>query len=236
MKRSIFIGAAAGLLLILTSCSIPFIGDEKEESILVEKDKAKQLDVELKVGVGELAISNGTDEWVEGNVKHNVKKLEPVVSYDKRGNKGAIVIEQKDIKFPKVGNIKNKWDIRLTNEVPMILSVNAGASISKLDLQGLKLKQLDIEAGVGDLTVDLGGKWEKNFDANIKTGVGEAVVILPSKVGVKITCDKGVGKIRAQDLISKGNGVYVNKAYEDADVTLDVNVEMGVGEVTFKVD
>ena len=134
-------------------------------------------------------------------------------------------------------NVKNEWNLELTDNVPMNLSVDSGVSSTELDLQGLMLEKLDINAGVGDLYVDLGGDaWENSFETNIKTGVGETTVILPSEVGVKIKSEKGLGTSNVVGFISQGEGVYVNEAYEDADVILTVNTEMGVGDITFKLD
>lgn len=57
-----------------------------------------------------------------------------------------------------------------------------------------------------------------------------------SKVGVKLTTEKGIGSSNVEGLVSKGNGVYVNEAYDKADVVLEVNSELGIGEITFKLD
>ncbi len=136
-----------------------------------------------------------------------------------------------------LSNIKNTWAIQLNDSIPMDLTVETGASLANLDLQGLQLEKLDIEAGVGDLTVNLGGDWKKSFTTTIETGVGQTTVILPSKVGVKLTTEKGIGSSNVEGLMSKGNGVYVNEAYDKADVVLEVNSELGIGgEITFKLD
>lgn len=52
----------------------------------------------------------------------------------------------------------------------MDLTVETGASLANLDLQGLQLEKLDIEAGVGDLTVNLGGDWKKALKRILKLG------------------------------------------------------------------
>lgn len=53
---------------------------------------------------------------------------------------------------------------------------------------------------------------------------------------MKLTTEKGIGSSNVEGLISKGNGVYVNEAYDKADVVLEVNSELGIGEITFKLD
>ncbi|WP_108669145.1 toast rack family protein [Peribacillus acanthi] len=239
MKKSMIMGMVIGAtLLFTTGCNSIVTADVKEENILVKRDKAKELDVELNLGAGKLTVTNGAKEWVEGSINTNIKDLEPEVSYSLDGKKGEVVIEQTKNKFKnfKLGDLENDWNLELSDDIPMNLDVNAGAANTNLGLKGIELKNLNINAGVGNLTVDLGGKWKESFDASIKTGVGKTTIILPSDVGVKIVSNKGIGSTNVVDFISKGDGVYVNEAYEDAKVKLTVKTDMGVGEVTFKLD
>lgn len=237
LKKLVGLGVVMGTsALLLSGCFSVFPSKMREEAILVEKDKAKALEVDIELGVGEMNVSSGAKEWVEGKADYNIKKLAPHVSYDKHGDTGEIEIKHKSSTKLGLSKIKNTWAIQLNDDIPMDLSVETGAAIANLDLQGLQLEQLDIEAGVGDLTVNLGGDWKKSFTTNIETGVGQTTVILPSKVGVKLTTEKGIGSSNVEGLVSKGNGVYVNDAYEKADVVLEINSELGVGDITFKLD
>ena len=223
-------------IFVLTGCFSFMPEKEQEDSFSVKKDDAKKLDVEINLGVGEMTVTKGAKGWLEGNAQYNIKKLAPDVRYKQRGQTGHLDIEHKGSTKVKMGKIKNIWDIELNEEIPMDLSVETGASKATLNLQGLQLDNLEIETGVGDLYVDLGGDWKKSFESNIETGVGQTTVILPSKVGVKITTEKGIGSINLEGFIAQGKGVYVNDAYEQADVVLEVNAEMGVGDITFKLD
>ena len=237
MKKTFFISLVIGAIVFAASgCNTVVSGEVKEESISIKKDKAKELDVELNLSVGELTLSKGAEDWVEGSIKYNKKKLEPEVIYNRKGNKGEVIIEQKKINSLNTSGIKNEWNLELSDDVPMNLSVHSGASSTELDLQGLMLEKLDIDAGIGELHIDLGGAWENSFETNIETGVGEVTVILPSEVGVKIKSEKGIGTSNVVGFISQGEGVYVNEAYEDADVILTINTEMGIGNITFKLD
>lgn len=237
MKKLVGLGVVMGTSALVLSGCFSFIPNKmREEAILVEKDKVKALEVDIDLGVGEMNVSSGAKEWVEGNAEYNIKKLAPQVDYDVHGDTGEVEIKHKGSTKLGLSNIKNTWAIQLNDSIPMDLTVETGASLANLDLQGLQLEKLDIEAGVGDLTVNLGGDWKKSFTTTIETGVGQTTVILPSKVGVKLTTEKGIGSTKVEGLMSKGNGVYVNEAYDKADVVLEVNSELGIGEITFKLD
>ncbi|WP_088070884.1 toast rack family protein [Gottfriedia luciferensis] len=224
-------------LFIVVGFSIGNNDNVKNELISIKKDKAKKLHVDLNLGAGEMTVSKGAKNWIDGSIDYN-RKLEPTVSYSLKDTTGEVKIDQSKKHFPnfKIGKFKNEWDLKLTNKVPLDLDVNTGASKTNLDLRGLKLKKLNIETGVGELNVNLSGNWKNSFDVNIESGVGKTTIILPSNVGVKVKTSKGIGKANVVDLISKGNGVYVNKAYEDSKVKVTINMELGVGEVNLKVD
>ncbi|OXS74817.1 hypothetical protein B1B04_07940 [Lysinibacillus sp. KCTC 33748] len=237
MKKFMGLGLVISASIIaLSGCNSVIPGKTKDETILVEKDKAEKLDVELQLGIGEITVKKGAKDWVEGNAQYNIDKFAPKVKYDLRGQTGKVTIEHKGSTNVRLGKIKNIWDIELNDDIPMDLSIETGASDAELDLQGLQLEKLNIETGVGDLDVNLGGDWKKSFEADIETGVGDTTVILPSKVGVKLTTEAGIGSSNIEGFISKGKGVYVNEAYDKADVKIEVNSEIGVGDITFKLD
>ena len=237
MKKLVGLGVVLGTSVFVLSGCFSFLPSKmQEETILVEKDKAKTLEVAIDLGVGEMNLTGGAKEWVEGKADYNIKKLAPQVNYDVSGDTGEVEIKHKGSTKLGISNIKNTWDIQLNDDIPMDLTVETGASLATLDLQGLQLEKLDIEAGVGDLTVNLGGDWKKSFNASIETGVGQTTVIVPSKVGVKLTTEKGIGSSNIEGLISKGKGVYVNEAYDKADVVLEIKSEIGLGDITFKLD
>lgn len=237
MKKFIYGVVVATGALMLTGCNILAVGkDAYDKNLVVEKDKANQLEVEVNMGAGELTIENGSKEWVTGEASYNDKDLEPEVSYKLTGDTGKVSIDQSksnDINFNK-GGLKNEWDLQLTNKVPVDLVVNSGASAGTLKLSGLKLNDLEINAGVGDITVDLSGDWKKSFDVNMDMGVGVTTLIIPKDVGVKVISEKGLGVRTIEGLTSEGEGVYVNDKSETSDVVITVHAELGVGEFEIK--
>lgn len=237
MKKLIYGVVVTTGVLMLAGCNILAVGkDAYDKNLVVEKDKANQLEVEVNMGAGELAIESGSKEWVTGEASFNNKDLEPEVSYKLKGNAGKVSIDQSksnDINVNK-GGLKNEWDLQLTNKVPMDLVVNSGAAAGTFKLSGLQLNDLEINAGVGDITVDLSGDWKKSFDVNMDMGVGVTTLILPKDVGVKVISEKGLGVRTIEGLTSEGEGVYVNDKIDTSEVVITVNAELGVGEFEIK--
>ncbi|MRH44518.1 hypothetical protein GH741_17885 [Aquibacillus halophilus] len=243
MKKQLLLGCIVGFgLLTVVGCGSlnpinAVVGDIEKDEIVVKKDQATELEMELDLGAGEMHVTGGANDWITGEIEYNSSKLKPKVSYDLDGKTGKASIKQKknvnlNVEF---GEHKNRWYLQLTDDIPMDLQVDVGASDTKLDLRGIQLTELNLDAGVGDIEVDLSGDWQESFDATIHTGIGETTVILPKDVGVKVVSEKGIGTADFTGFISQGDNVYVNEAYETADVVIMVEAEMGIGEANFKL-
>ena len=211
------------------------VGKMRSESKSVDLKDAQTARAKLQMGAGELHITGGADQLMDGDFSYNVSEWKPKVSYDVSDQNGELVVKQGGAEGTNLdGKARNEWDIRFNDEVPTDLVVQVGAGESDLDLDSLTLEGLVLQMGAGKTTVDLTGDYAKDFDASIQGGVGEATVLLPSGIGVKAKAEGGLGKINAEGLKRVGDS-YVNDAYGEADVNLSVDVKGGVGEINLEV-
>lgn len=239
MRKLIGLGIIIlGCGILISGCSTSTTGDEKTSDVFIEKDQAKELDIDLTIDYGQVNISSGSSNWVEGDITYNINELEPKVTYKLKRDKGKLKIDQpKKTKINvKKGALKNDWDLQLTNDVPVDLEINTGASDTSMNLSGMQLQSLNIETGVGKSTLNLSGEWKESFDVNIEMGVGESTIILPKGVGVEIKSSKGIGSASFNGFTSNGDDIYVNDAFEHADVIISVQTELGIGSVNFELE
>jgi predicted membrane protein len=116
----------------------------------------------------------------------------------------------------------------------MEMTVNMGAGRATLTLTGLALSRLELNMGAGETTIDLTGDWKKDLSAQIHGGVGKATIRLPRDVGVHVVARGGLGSINASDFQKQGDA-YVNDVYGKSPVTLQIEVEGGVGEIDLEL-
>ncbi|MFS0689538.1 toast rack family protein [Sporosarcina sp. 179-K 8C2 HS] len=205
--------------------------------ISIAKDSADALKVDIDFGVGNLYVKGGSPEWVSGEFTYNHKRLEPKVTYKKKKDTGHVKIKQgsKTTFGLNKRKVDNEWDLQLTNVIPIDLNVDMGVSKSRLKLEGLQLNSLSVDGGVGESVIDLSGAWSKGFRADFNLGVGDVTIILPKQTGVRVNVSKGLGRLELNDFIKQNEGVYINEAYEDAEVIIDLFLDIGVGDVKFKI-
>ena len=237
MKRSAVLLVVAAVFL--GSCGAQGqgqdVGEMRNESRSIQPEDARSVRAHLMMGAGELKVGGAADALMEGDFSYNVADWKPQIDYEVSGEKGDLTVEQGSGDDGRLGGgAGNEWDLRFNDDVPTDLVVEMGAGESDLDLDSLTLTGLDLEMGAGETTVDLTGDYAQGFDASIEGGVGEATVLVPSEVGVRVRAEGGLGKINAEGFQREGEA-YVNDAYGDSDVSLDVDVQGGVGSINLKV-
>lgn len=227
--------AAVATVIFGGACQSQEVGDLQRESRTIQPENARSVFAELQLGAGELNVTGGADALMEADFAYNVADWKPRVKYEVTGDTGKLSVKQSSGQGVNLGgDVRNEWEVRLNDEVPTDLRVEIGAGESDLDLDSLALEGLDLQIGAGTTTVDLTGDYEQDLDASIQGGVGEATVMLPSEIGVRARAEGGLGNINAEGLQKEGDS-YVNDAYGDADVTLEVDVQGGVGQINLEV-
>jgi hypothetical protein len=206
------------------------VGELKEETQAVQLGEAESVDVELKIGTGELRLGGGASQLMEGYFLYNVDRWRPEVDYHVFGKRGTLKVRQTKTSGMPVGNAKNKWEISLNNDVPIDLEIDFGVGEGKLDFRGIKLQSLNIDMGVGELTVDLTGERSVSLDIIIDGGVGSGTIYLPEEIGVRVKVDGGLGSIDAIGMNKDGH-VFTNDSYGKTDVSMDIEIDAGIGSL-----
>ena len=217
--------------LLLGSCYPQArVGELQTESQSVELGDAKSVNVKIKFGAGSMNVAGGSEKLMDANFTFNVAKLKPEVEY----KDGTLAVQTPEVSgLPSLSGIadfRNEWGISLSDKVPMDLSVDIGAGSGDLELAGLSLTGLDVTMGAGTYTIDLTGDWARNLDATIDAGAALLTVRLPKDVGVRVKIESGPHTIEATGLTKDGD-VYTNAAYGVSDVTLQIDLQAGIGTI-----
>ena len=134
-----------------------------------------------------------------------------------------------------MGSSKNEWDVRLNGGIPIKLEVDLGAGESRLDLSDIDLRSLTIDMGVGEMKLDLRGRCEQNLDVSIDGGIGSGTLYLPGDAGVRVRVDGGIGSVHAPGFNKSGH-VYTNDSYGKAPITIDIDIDAGIGSIDLRLD
>lgn len=241
-------GARYGSGLLLLIASLPFaagcaygrgeplaIGDMVTDTHSFELGEVRSLDLDLDVNIGSLRVAGGADALADAEFRYNIPDWKPRIDYRESGGRASLTIKQPDHQERAIPNkAQNNWEIDVNNGVPVSLRLDVGIGESVLVLGGTSLTSLDIDQGIGEMTLDLTGEWSNDLDVNIDGGIGSATIRVPEGIGVRVKADAGVGGISALGF-RKHRDAYVNAAYGETDVTIEIDVDAGIGSITIQV-
>ncbi|QOY84982.1 toast rack family protein [Paludibaculum fermentans] len=223
-------------ILASAGCSIDInskpTGETVRDTKIIERSRAAKAEIvvaDLNIGAGELNVSGGSKELFDGEFTYNVPDWKPEVRYDDSGFRGRLTVRQGGGKG-NFGNIKNIWDLKLANDVPLDLRIHCGAGENKLNLGDLTLRSVEVQMGAGSVDMDLRGKPQRDYEVRIEGGVGEATVHLPPDVGVVAEANGGIGSINVRGLKKDGDR-WVSESNGQSKATIRLSVKGGIGEI-----
>ncbi|HLV44143.1 MAG TPA: toast rack family protein [Aggregatilineales bacterium] len=240
MRRLVRSLAAAALLALLAGAgcrSVGFseVGPTQTVQETIELQGAEVVAGTIAMGAGELSLSGGASSLMDASFTYNLEDWAPEVSYSVSDGQGDLVVRQPETEaLPETANVEYDWDIRLGEDVPMALDVSLGAGTSNLDLSQINLRGLRVQVGAGEAIIILTGDYERSFDVSVSGGVGEVTLLLSNDVGARVTVRGGLGSVEAAGFTQDGS-VYTNDAYGTADVSLNIIVEGGVGQINLQL-
>ena len=95
-------------------------------------------------------------------------------------------------------------------------------------------EEMIVQGGAGKIALDLTGDWVNSADIEVSSGVGQLDLRLPDDVGVRVEVTGGLSNVETSGL-SRSGDAYVNDAYGEAEIELDITITTGVGQVDLKV-
>jgi len=149
------------------------------------------------------------------------------------------------------------WKISLTPQIPLNLEIDASTGSLQMDLSGMKLEELDVNASTGSMTVVLPedqAEFPFRLDAStgsvridvpentscaldMKASTGSITVDVPDDAGLQVeVTDGGTGSLNLPDGMEKvrgeegeKEGLYENAAFKDAKNKVSIKLDMSTG-------
>ena len=115
------------------------------------------------------------------------------------------------------------------------LDVSIGAGKGMIDLASLQIGELRCNVGAGALEINLTEASSAKEMIRLDLGAGRITLSIPAEIGLLIEYDVGVGTIKYNaesiaDLIGDTDE-YQTANYADAERTMDIIADVGVGEI-----
>jgi hypothetical protein len=245
MKKSFWMAlstlAAAALACAPIQINVPSITPGPTDTLEVNEplpEDGSVAAVEINMGAGELRLAPGAEGLMEGVITYNVGDWKPTLTYQD----DRLVIEQGDagsVGF-LAGKLINRWDLKL-GDVPMDLTIHAGAYQGELALGGLPLRSLTINDGASDSEVTFNSPNPEAMDSfRYSSGASSTTLTgLANANFAEMQFDGGAGEytldfsgeLQRDARVTIHGGVGSITVIIPSETAATVNVESGVGSV-----
>jgi len=231
---AVFIGAGVWLITGFFRGSLPSAGRE-EASIPLEG--AVEAAVTVHHGAGRLFIGGGLaaagDLLLAGTFGGGLD-----ASRRREGNRLVVDmrVRDRDVShyiFPWARGRSGllDWDFTLNAAIPLFLSVETGASDSRLSLSNLQLRELHLKTGASSTTVDLpaAGGFTRVI---VESGAAAVRLRVPSGVAASIQVRSALAGIHVnRQRFPETAGGFRSADYERAANKVDISIDTGVGSI-----
>jgi len=235
-----FLLVAVGVVvlgLLLLPSATPPRGNYQPKTFTYPAKGLEAATIWLEPGVATLEIlpSKDSGNLIDLEAKYDERQSNLAQKVEVAGDLARVWLKSKttaDHWRPFGSRSAGEWRVWLDPEVPLGLEVDTGVSRADLDLADLTLTRLDLNAGVGQVTVVLPGKGE--YEAFVNGGVGSLAIDIPDTIEAHIRVDKGVGSVSVGRRYELRGRYYVTEGYKSARDRVDLDIDGGVGSITIR--
>ncbi len=187
---------------------------------------------------GSLYALSDSESLIEGDLTY---QGELIFDVDYRGDIADVNLDTRVVNSWGTafqGSPRAKWEIGLTPEIPLDLSLDSGSGSCDFDLSELIIDDLYLDSGSGSIRIGL--PEDQSFHFELDSGSGSLNIDLPEDTGVRVVLDSGSGSFNPgndYDLVSgekRGDGVWESENYDSAKYTIEMEIDQGSGSITFK--
>ncbi len=125
-----------------------------------------------------------------------------------------------------------RWELDLTDHLPVDLLVDNGIGEVFLGLEKVDLASLDLNQGIGKLIIEM--PEVDSEEILIKQAVGTILVQIPDHTWVAVDAQNGLSKVRFPTNFELKDGYYVSPGANRKNAELFITVEQAIGLVTFQ--
>jgi len=204
---------------------------EEGEQVAIELQGAQQASLHLNHGAGRLHIGAGAGAGflLSGDFGYGLDYKTSV-----EGDKLEVNMRTASNFGPFLGEGFD-WNLSLTRDIPLSLTINSGASESKIDLSELRVSYLKLETGASATALTLPAQAGSTL-AEINAGLATVNIRVPDGVAARIRIKEGlssrsINSVRFPRL--EGN-VYQSPDYDQAANRVELSIETGVGSINIQ--
>lgn len=200
-----------------------------EETFLIPLGVAKSVKFKFSHGAGQIDISGGAPVG-QALVGSSAVGMNQQSRFE--GDRLEVRVEAGPSFVPFIGPAEGVWHFQLTQEVPVTLVVEAGASSLNIDLKDVLASRVELEIGASSSNVTVPARGVSLLD--VEAGAASVKIQVPEATAARIRIKEGVtsANVDTNRFPRLDAGIYQSAAYDTSADRAEINIEAGLGSVT----
>jgi hypothetical protein len=202
-----------------------------EESFSVPLGAAQSVNYHFAHGAGQLEISGGAPS---GTALVGTSAVGMNRNSQLNGERLDVRVEAGPSFLPFLGPGQGVWRFQLAQNVPVLLTVESGASLQNIDLRDVLATRLALKTGASSTNVTMPAHGVSLLD--VEAGAASLNIRIPETTAARIRTKDSVMTldIDTNRFPHMDSGIYQSSNFDTASDRSEINIEAGFGSVSIK--
>jgi hypothetical protein len=136
--------------------------------------------------------------------------------------------------IPFLGPVDGVWRYQLTQDVPVSVKVEAGASQLSMDLKDVRATHIELSTGASSSDITMPARGVSILD--VEAGAASVNIRVPEMTAARICVEEGVTAMNVDTnrFPRSDSGMYQSPNFDSAADRAEINIEAGLGSITVK--
>ncbi len=201
------------------------------ETFSVPLGAAKSARVKFAHGAGQIEIGGGAPagQALVGSMATGMNRESHL-----DGDRLEVKVEAGPSFVPFVGPSEGVWRFQLTQEIPLTLLVEAGASSLNIDLKDVLATFIQLKTGASSSNVTMPARGVSLLE--VEAGVASINIRVPEATAARIRMKEGVTSVNVDTnrFPRLDSGIYQSPDFDAAADRAEIDIESGLGSVSVK--
>lgn len=201
------------------------------ETFLVPLGEAKSARFQFSHGAGQIEITGGAPagQALVGTTATGMSHHNHLA-----GDQLEVKVEAGPSFVPFLGPSQGIWRFQLTQEIPLTLIVEAGASSLNIDLKDVLATRVQLSMGASSSNLTVPARGISLLD--VEAGAASVNIRVPEGTEARIRVEEGVSSVNVDTnrFPRLDAGFYQSSGYDIAPDRAEINIEAGLGAVTVR--
>jgi hypothetical protein len=202
-----------------------------EDTFSIPLGTAQSVKYNFAHGVGQLEISGGAPagQALVGTYAAGMNRRSHL-----NGDRLEVRVEAGPSFVPVVGPSQGIWRFHLAQDIPVLLTVESGASILNIDLKDVLVTRFALKTGASSANVTMPARGASLLD--VEAGAASINILVPEATAARIRVREGVTAVDVDThrFPRLDSGIYQSSNYDVSGDRSEINIESGLGKLSVK--